>query len=202
MAIVKCNFCNLKDTDKKEMECDTIEYDSGSVVRKYYHKGECWNQFLAEKEFLKKENEERDYLNEVIKDIHGLDIVPSQFFSGYLQGLRNGNFKMGKKVKKSKEGFSYKLIADTYVFCKDNIKYWRENKKFDGTVAELRYCLSIVVDKISLVKKKQERAILKKQIEEEKASAKFTDDDAVEFEQREVKFKKQKDVNDISEFLD
>jgi hypothetical protein len=201
MPLVKCQICELKDTDKTEMECEVTTYESGSVTRKYYHKGNCWDNYLKQKAFTDKENEEKDYLDSVIKEIHGIDLVPSQFFSGYLQGLRNGNFKSQKKIKKSKEGFSYKLIADTYLHCKDDIQYWRKNKTFDSTVSELRYCLSIVVDKLSIVKKKQERLEMKKKIEKAKDSAK-QNDDSVAFEQREVKFKKKKHENDISDFLD
>jgi hypothetical protein len=197
--IVTCRFCGEKDK-KDNMECDVITTEK-TTTKNYIHKEPCWEHYLADKEFKLHEKEELDKLHKIILNLHKIDIVPSSFYSEYIQGLRNGNFKMGKTIKKYKEGFTYKEIADTYLYVTDSIKWAIANKKFDGTMAELKYCLAIVVDKIQVVKKKNKKMEQKKQVEARVVKQIEEGELDLSLNKSQLKNKDKKDEMDISSFL-
>ncbi|ARF70691.1 hypothetical protein B7C51_24775 (plasmid) [Paenibacillus larvae subsp. pulvifaciens] len=196
---VICRTC-LKKSPINEMKCDETISDSGNKYRKYYHHGECWEKSVQEKEFLLKERNELDSLNDTIKRIHEIDSVPHVFFRDYLQPLRNGNFKQNRKKALYKAGFNYNLIEETYKYCEKVIRAAKK-KKFEGTLNELKYCFAIVVDKIYIVKKRNEKSRKNKELTDKKANLSQSMED-IDFNNRSIEYKKKKVTNDISEFLD
>jgi hypothetical protein len=198
--ILKCWYCNIKDTERDELILHEHITESGNKVNKRYHK-ECYPKFIEQQKFLDKESEELDYLVEVIKDVHKIPDVHQKFYS-FIQELRNGTVLIGKKKKKKyKEGFSYTLIAKTYLFCRADIEYWKKNKDFnDSLLGELKYGWAIINDKINAVKKKEEKKVFqqaKKKAEEKEQHS----NDIVSHQQTTVEFKKKKRDDDISDFL-
>ncbi|NBI31007.1 hypothetical protein [Chengkuizengella marina] len=192
-------ICKLESCKKKDSSDNMIlhihEVESGRTYNKYYCKG-CYQNFIEQQEFLKKEQKEMDQLIEIIKVVHEIDNVPGQFYP-FLQDLRNGSsIVMGKKNRRYKEGFAFKVISETYRKYQDDIRYWKNRKNFEGsTLKELRYCLAIVIDKIQMVKKQIN------QLEQQEAREK-TKEIVPEFVEREITYKRNQKDNGILEFLD
>lgn len=199
--LVKCRYCEIKDTDRKDMEVEESVSKSGNKQRKYYHKN-CYPKHLADKEFKEKEQNEMDELVETIMKVHKISNMPNQFYP-FIQDLRNGTVLFGKKKKKYKEGYPYSLISKTYIFCSESIEYWKKNKNFESTMQELKYCWAIINDKINVVKKQE----AKKQFHKAKKKAEEEQQQSEQSEQRvpshvsNVKFKKKQREDDISDFL-
>jgi hypothetical protein len=196
---VVCRHCNIRDTERDDMEVETTVRNSGEKINTYYHK-KCFPKYLKEKEFKEKESEELDKLVETMLDIHKINKIPNQFYP-FIQDLRNGTVLFGKKKKKYKEGFSYLMIAKTYEFCRESIEYWKKKKDFnDSTMMELKYCWAIINDKISFVKKREE----KKAFQQAKHKAEEKEQQStgiINHQQKVVEFKKKQRDDDISDFL-
>lgn len=203
--LVICQACRVRDTDRDDMM---------KIKNLYYHKGECYDKVVAHAEFKRRDNEEKDYLNEVILDVHNIKtgILPKVFWSNKIQALRNGEpFKHKGSFKKYKEGFTYKEIAETYKRfrkkIRDGINRIENSKKpFDGNIDRLNYGFAIVVDKIQTIRRNMERR--ERQRISDEIREKHIEENQKEFEkniEREVSFKKkEKDdsrVADISQFL-
>lgn len=200
---VKCQYCLKTDTDREEMvKITTLVGKKGNKKNSYYHP-ECYPKFKEEKDFKNKESDELDKLVKTILEVHEIDSLPQQFFP-YIQDLRNGTIIRGRNKKKYKEGYPYSLIAKTYKYKEETIKYWKKRKERDfkgSTMSELKYCWAIINDNISAVKKLEEkkeflRAKKKEEIKQQQKHDTITHD-IVE----NVKFKKRKREDDISDFL-
>jgi len=193
---VKCQYCGITDTPKTEMEFELV--GKTRPVRKYYHKT-CYQKFLEDKKFKEKEAEELDSLRQTIEDIFGIKQLPNQAYP-FLQKLRNGEQVFGKQNmgKRYKQGYTYKLIEETFRYCEDTIHYWLGVKGFNGFMGAFKYALSIVIDKIYYVEQRvkereSKQAMIDKHIEHVEA----TD---VIFESN---YKKKSNNNDdILDFLD
>ena len=192
--MLKCQRCGVADTEKDELEFDLV--GEKKPVKKYYHKS-CFQEHLKDKEFKAKESKELDELIEAIKDIYGVKVVPNTIYP-FLQDLRNGTKFFGKHDYKYKEGYSYTLIKETFVYCEETIQFWNARKSFNGLSGALRYGLTIVCDKLSVVeqrmkRKEEQRMFIEKKLEN-------IDETSHEFESGYKKPKKNK--NDITDFLD
>lgn len=193
----KCRFCDLKDTEREQMEVEVYQTASGNVQRKYFHK-DCYPKYLKDKEFKKHEQDEMDKLIETIMQIHQISNMPHQFYP-FIQDLRNGTVLFGKKKKKYKEGYPFSLIEKTYQSCRESIEYWKKNKQFESTMSELKYGWAIINDKINVVKKKEEKKEFAKRkdklIENEYKNKGEEKNDSIK------PIHKKKDELDISDFL-
>jgi hypothetical protein len=199
MAKVLCQVCREKSEKSTMIVEEKVAQEGnkkGEVKRKYYHPGECYEKFLKDKEFKEKENMELDSLYSVIKEIHSMDIVTSTFFGSYLQPVRNGNFKLGRKTIKRKEGIPYPIIEKAYKLAKPNILYAKNNKMFDSAINELKYCFAIVIDKLPMAIKQLKMEKRKEEIREEALQVE-------QEEEREIVYKKKQNNNDdFSDLLD
>jgi len=138
----KCPVCGIYDHE------DSMVVEKIGGQNKRIHKVDCYRKYEREKEFKKKEREELDELVEVIKETHDIGIIPSSFYS-YLQDIRNGNELFGKiGKKKSKDGYSYKVIAKTYKYCQDSIDWAIKNKTFKNTSNLLKYTRAIIINNL------------------------------------------------------
>lgn len=183
-----CPICKDKDYEANM----TIDYIGKQ--KKRFHP-DCHEQHLEDQEFKKKEKEEMDDLVETIKEIHGIEIIPSQFYS-FLQDIRNGNELFGNiGQKKSKQGYEYRVIEETYRQCIDSINWAMNNRNFKNTLAMLKYTRAIVMSNIAEVNEMVKRK------EQQEKEMEYVDQD-IDFEvDDEVAYKKQDDGMDISQFL-
>lgn len=191
---VKCQWCNISDTPKDQMEFELV----GEKTKKYYHK-DCWDKYLKHKEFLADEMLKKNELNEVLKDIYGVKELPNQAWV-LLEKLRGGNPVFGAKQqigKRYREGYEYPLIKETFEYCSDTIEYWNGVKNFNGFMSAFKYALSIVIDKIYIVEQRVEN-VKKQQAMMEKHLEKVEDT----YEEFKTGFKKKTKNTDITDFLD
>jgi len=192
---VKCQHCSER-SDKNTMIVVEVRETSRGVRRKYCHK-RCEAAYRAKQEFLNKEKKEFGELISVIKKIHGIEIVPQQFFP-YLQRLRNGTVHIRNTERKYKEGFDYKLISQTYIYVQKQIDDAKRRIQFESTLNELKYCLAIVQDKIHHVKRMKEKWQRQKVLE--KAQQEMRDTTTL-YHEREYQYHKRESGKDISNFL-
>lgn len=206
---IKCQICNLNELfSEKEEKMDYFETftDSGGRRCKYCHKGECSDKYKKKIDYNKKENKEKDELNKVIRDIHGLQDTKDKkhtISSNYwqmVQDIRNGTerYKVNYK-KKYKQGVPYSILKDAYLMARKDIEWAKLNKQFRTTFSELKYCLLIAHGKISDVYREKERNEQSHKFSE----AKEKEDSFIEdlFDKKEIKYKKQKSEFDISHIL-
>lgn len=150
-GIVKCQFCKEsvpikeKDTLAKEVKVS----ESGRKKTDYYHQ-DCYPKHLKQQEFFKKELEERDRLDLVVKKLYNVKLqLPHQFWT-MIQDLRNGTNRFEKFwTKKYKNGVSYEIIKEAYLLSVQDIEWARMSKKFKSLDQELRYGLRCMQGKLN-----------------------------------------------------
>lgn len=153
---VKCQYC-LKVEESNKMR----KSDKG----KYYHIEECYEKYLKEAEFKRKEAQKKDNLVNCIAKIHGLDsylLIPKAFYP-YIEDVRNDSRLFGKLKKSYKNGIPYEAIEYTYEYCKDKISWAKQNKEFKNILSELKYGLAIVRNNLADAKNHHEKIKKQKQ---------------------------------------
>lgn len=190
--LVKCRICEKqsRQADMKVVKKSTNEY---------YHEGECWDKYLEKKAFNEKENKEMDYLWDVFEKVYGFP-VPSRFVHE-IQDLRNGTMRYGKVRRKYKQGYSFTLIAETYLECAESIEWAKKTKNFKDLLSECRYGLAIISNNIVNVRDKMERkARQREEIQESVAEMTMSDTTHLTTNVNYNKNKQKKRV-DISDLL-
>lgn len=201
---VKCRHCNETELfveREEKMEIVTIVSEkTGKSKNTFYHKEKCWINYQKEQEFIIGELNEKDNLNDVIKEIYNIQYqIPPRIWS-LLQDLRNGTNRYQKFFKrKYKEGVPYDVLAQAYRMSKDGLHWAKLNKRFKSLEEEMRYGVIVMQSKIEDARRK---------IKLSEQSQKFSDakeSDVVRdiLDNREVDFKKNKpkekelDLSDI-----
>lgn len=193
VKMIKCQHCLVSDTPKDEM---TFDLAGKNLTKKYLHV-ECYDDYMKKKAFKEKERIELDMLNEAIKEIYGIKKVPSVAFP-MLNELRNGTDFYGRYDYKYKEGYSYALIAETFLFCSESIAYANSTKSFNNSFLNaFRYGLAIVCDKLDAVEKR----LASKEVQKNRI-AQHTENFNDEEEFQSSYKKPSKSSNDITDFLD
>lgn len=199
MLLVKCKVCGTKDR-KEAMHCiakQTGKFNkdgSEKLIRSYYHH-ECWKK-------KSKEDTEWEELIETIKKAHGIEIIPqSKKFYTKLNDIRNGDYGTGKKRMKNKNGYEYPIITKAYKIYWNEmyraIKYLRMKNPDTTMENELNYGLGVIINRLEDVKRIEKRQELENKIIKEREEKEL-----IEYEnRREVKYKKKKFEDDISDFL-
>lgn len=140
---LKCPICG--DSSEK----DQMIFDEKK--KRYYHKVNCYDSLLRQREFTDKENSHWDNLYQYIKDLHHLGVVPvPDSVIVRIQNLRAGFFmKNGKRVRQWKNGPPYDLILEAYQLAEDKIKQ-SVAIKFNGDNSEgvIHYGISIMIGKL------------------------------------------------------
>jgi hypothetical protein len=192
----KCQWCGIDDTLMEEMEFDWSNEKKPRQL--FYHKGECWDNYLEKKAFNEQEQKEKDELNDFLKKLYGVDNIPTQAWV-LLEKLRGGNPIFGKQQigKRYKQGYKYSLIKETFDYCSETIEYYNRIKNFEGFMGAFRYALGIIIDKIYTVEQRakereKKEAMVKKHLESVEA-------DEQTFESN---YKKPSKNTDITDFLD
>lgn len=185
-----CQWCREKDVDENMVKIKVGKQN------KRYHRENCYDLYLKDQEFKKKERKELDELVETIKELHGIEIMPRQFFS-YLQDVRNGNEFFGRVgQKKQKKGYSYKVIEETYKFCSDSIKWALNNKDFKNSLGMLKYTLAIIRNNIAQVNE-----VVKRKELQERHTKQYELDQNTNYDLDSFVYKDKKDELDISDML-
>lgn len=185
----KCQWCKVS-SPKDEM---VVEYVGKKKTPRYYHEY-CYQEYLKDKEFKKRERRELGKLIEVIKRIYGVKTVPKSAYP-YLQDLRNGTQFFGKYDYKYKQGYPYDLIAEAFDYCSETIQYWLSVKTFDGFMSAFRYGIAIVADKLPIVEQRRKQ----REMSQELITRHIEQIQDYEFE---TSYRKPTNVVDISAFLD
>ncbi len=184
----KCPVCGIYDHE------DSMVVEKIGGQNKRIHKVDCYRKYEREKEFKKKEREELDELVEVIKETHSIGVIPNQFYS-FLQDIRNGNELFGKVgQKKSKGGYTYRAISQTYIECKDTIDWAIKNKDFKNTMGMLKYTKAIILDNVYQVSRQIE---IKKDREQQKQEV----EQSYDYNMEKFNYKEKEDEQDISDLL-
>lgn len=191
--ILKCFWCGKRDRE------DKIEIIKGKQKRRY-HSEKCYDEYLKDQEYKKREKEELDELIETIKKVHDIKAIPNQFYP-FIQDLRNGNEFFGRiGQKRNKEGYRYSVIAETYLKCQSNIDWAKANVNFDNTFGMLKYTLAIIKKNIDKVNEEIERK------EHNREVKKTIEDQAINIFKHTIKhptkYRKSKSRVDASNFLD
>jgi hypothetical protein len=152
---VKCRFCQIAELyPEKDMFVELA--GKHGDTKKYWHY-DCYEKELVRREKTKVETDEWDDLLNTIKEIHDIDVVPTDLITT-LQDLRNGTerYREHKKIG-YKQGVKYPIIKKAYEMSKKKIQWVKGNKKFKNTKGECKYCFMIVREKISDAKRELKR---------------------------------------------
>lgn len=192
---LKCQWCSGK-AERDEM----VKVTKGKV-NKYYHMHECYDEYIAEIEFKKKESIVRDSLYTKIMEIYGVRALPSSYYM-QIEGLRHGNrvFKTQSMGKRYREGYEYDLIEDAYKESEGAIEWSLKNKAFTNLTNALNYGLSIVINNIYEVEKKRDSVQQREHLEQ------ISENNRTDIEEEEVfessYKKKETDDDDFFDMLD
>lgn len=195
--LVKCQYCNVKDTDRDDMEKEVV--GKKNKTNKYYHK-DCYEKFLVDKKFKEEERLEKDELVNTIMKIYNVKALPPQFYP-LLESLRNGQNVFGAKQntgKRYKQGYSYKLIEKTYIYCEDTIEYWNNRKSFESLIGALKYGLAIIINKIYKVEQIEKDEESKRIMMENQLNS-IDNGEYLDFDSN---YKRKNDDSDITDFLE
>jgi hypothetical protein len=183
MKQVKCKICGEKD-DKQNLVCEekkkTIEkedefglsYEQVKVTRTYYHescKAERESKKASEKEFY-------TYLENLF-DVYD---VPTYFIT------------IIKKFQSEKD-VSTEMLFEAYKQSEDTIRWCLQNKRFDSTIAAMKYTWQVVLDSLSKIATKQKH--LEKQQKMAQIQVHHMNDEQVVYKKKKTR------NNDISDFL-
>ena len=168
--------------------------------RKFFHKS-CAEEIEKDKAFKQKEAKEFEDLYEYLKELHNIDALDGRMIER-IQDFRNGTVKVqNQKVKKYKEGVTYKAMLDTYRYIGDQIERILHTNNFNQRKwNEFAYIFGTMVRNLNDV-----QVMLKqKQKEEDKLKTTIKKNIESESENYTPAFnnkKKKKDELDISDFL-
>jgi hypothetical protein len=192
---VKCGWCEISETK------DLMLQDTN---KKYYHKTNCHNSYLQDRENKRIETEKKTSLAIKIADVHGLEsykYIPHSLFP-YLEDLRNDSDLFGKLRKNYKNGLSYSAIEYTYEFCREKIDWAKKNKVFENVMSELKYGLAIVKNNVVDAKNYSDK--MRKSEENKTRLLSITKEDESHFvisDDTTITYQKKKDNLDISDLL-
>lgn len=208
---VKCRHCNETELyqDRNE-KMDYIEAvsSSGKVKKEYCHKGKCFEKYKSHKEFIQKEESEKDELNTVIKDIYNIKYQIPPMIWELIQDLRNGTNRYTKLFKKRyKKGIPYSVLCEAFKMSRDSIHWARLNRRFKTLENEMVYGMKIVQGKIEDANKKLTRS---KQAEEFSSAREelnaivdegYSSEERIKERENKQKYKSKNHI-DMSNFLD
>lgn len=191
---IKCKFCRVED-----LKVNMVDLQDSSVPKSYhglYHP-ECRDAYLALRVDKDIDNEERDKLNALMKQIYGVDVIPPNIWIrlDYLRwGKRHHNEK--KQITKP---IRYQIIYDAFVLAQKSIDYVLRTKSFDSTGKMMLYCHSIMLNYINDAYNNQRN--------NEKAKEKLNVNSMseiieIEEEREKPQYKPKKRKTDISHLLD
>ena len=151
MAKCKCKYCN--EEIEKQSKHTLITYTDKGKEKKTNVHITCLDDYNELMAYKHKELDWFDKLYEYIKGVlnyHTEQQLPKSLITR-LQDLRNGTMMVrGKgRVNKSKEGYEYPIILDTFLSCGDSIRWAFENKTFTNENNKINYMMAIIDSNIN-----------------------------------------------------
>lgn len=178
MRKIKCKYCNELILREEDLFCISKKIVKGKERKSYVHI-QCLDDYKELMEYKKYETTWFSTIYEHIKELLGYDSSQDlpNFLITRIKDLRNGTIiKYGiGRVNKSKEGYPYPVILDTFLDNGDSIRWHFSNKTFDTETQKINYMMAIIDSNINnnylLYKNKLDTTIVKHRdniIEEEK----------------------------------
>ncbi|MBN3367046.1 hypothetical protein EXM90_19005 [Clostridium botulinum] len=147
----KCKYCG--EAIKKEDLIIKIDINSKGKEKKTKIHKQCEKEYDDLMEFKSNELKWFDELYNHIKIILGYtneQLLPNYLITR-LQDLRNGTVmqKGIGRVVKSKEGYKYEVILDTFLSQSDKIEWVFNNKQFKNERNKINYMMAIIENNIN-----------------------------------------------------
>ena len=197
---VKCKFCQVTDAKQSEMILE-VRNTAKSTYKDYYHEA-CYPAHLEDKMFKEKEAQERDELNETLKEIFKRPQMGGYIWTlinavrnGDEIGLINGRYK----AQRYKEGVSYSKLNEAFKYSADDIDWALYNKNFTNPANEFKYCLQIAVGNLIHVETQDENY---ERVSKHLKLMNTPEDDEEENFESSYDYEVDKDENDISFLFD
>jgi hypothetical protein len=199
-VVCKYQFCTNKQIPISEKETLTVDVkvsDAGIKANLYYHP-ECYPKHLEHQEFIKKDLQQKDELNETVKKIYNLNFDMPKRWWGYIGDLREGTNRHEKFWKKKyKQGVPYNVIKEAFLLSVQDIQWARMSKNFKTIDKELQYGLMIMQGKVNDAYRKMKTREQQTKINEALEQTQIKEMS----ENREVSFKKTEKDKDYSYLL-
>ena len=201
--MVKCKWCGEEVSKEnayviKKETSQLLKSGKPKILRTYFHQDDkdCIDKYLADQEKKAIEQEQLNSLIKKVLNIHGFrpEDIPRRYYTD-IQDMRNGYRHGSRKDVKSKGGTPYYVIEATYDDVRWNIEYAKLQKDFKDAYGELAYGLSIVRNRLPIIRQQELDKIRAKKAAKKQLKKK-------EFIETESNYKNKKYENDISDFLD
>lgn len=195
----KCRWCK-EDGERDDMvvyatPTGIMNKNGTERMRRAYYHPQCDEEFKANEAFKRRESEELDELYQHILEIHELETLDGRMFEK-IQDFRNGTIKVNnRKIRKSKEGVTYKLMLDTYKHIAKTVDNVLRTRTFQAKWNEFSYVFGIMVNNVNDVIQMQRKNDAVK-IPKEIVSKDFN----IEIPSQKNRSKRQDEL-DISDFL-
>lgn len=152
MGKVKCRYCE-EFLLKKDAIILEKENSKGTKIKIFLHK-ECERDYKELMEYKANEikwfNELYIYIQEDLLDYNKNQKLPKLLVTR-LQDLRNGTImqKGIGRICKSKEGYPYNIILDTFLSNSESIRWAFTNKDFKSEKNKINYMMAIIDSNIN-----------------------------------------------------
>jgi hypothetical protein len=152
MRKVKCKYCNELILDSEDLIVLKEKTKSDKTKNIHLHK-QCQKDYIELIEYKENEikwfNEVYEYIKELL-NYDDTQKLPNSLVTR-VQDLRNGTViqKGIGRVIKSKEGYTYKTILNTFLAMSEKIKWALENKDFTSEQNKINYMMAIIDSNIN-----------------------------------------------------
>jgi hypothetical protein len=152
MRKVKCKYCNELITECEDLIILKEKTKSDKSKNIHLHKS-CQNDYIELMEYKENEikwfNEVYEYIKELL-NYSNTQKLPNSLVTR-IQDLRNGTVMQRGvgRVIKSKEGYTYQTILNTFLTLSDKIRWALENKDFTSEANKISYMMAIIDSNIN-----------------------------------------------------
>lgn len=152
MRKVKCKYCNELITECEDLVVLKEKTKSDKSKNIHLHKN-CQNDYIELMEYKDNEikwfNEVYEYIKELL-NYSDTQKLPNSLVTR-IQDLRNGTVMQRGvgRVIKSKEGYTYQTILNTFLTLSDKIRWALENKDFTNEANKISYMMAIIDSNIN-----------------------------------------------------
>lgn len=152
MRKVKCKYCNELITECEDLIILKEKTKSDKSKNIHLHKS-CQNDYIELMEYKENEikwfNEVYEYIKELL-NYSNTQKLPNSLVTR-IQDLRNGTVMQRGvgRVIKSKEGYTYQTILNTFLTLSDKIRWALENKDFTSELNKISYMMAIIDSNIN-----------------------------------------------------
>lgn len=152
MRKVKCKYCNELITEEDSLLKIKEITNTGKTKSINLHK-KCEQEYQELMEYKESEikwfNEVYEYIKELL-NYDDIQKLPNSLVTR-IQDLRNGTVMQRGvgRVIKSKEGYTYQTILNTFLTLSEKIRWALENKDFNSEASKISYMMAIIDSNIN-----------------------------------------------------